>query len=153
MRIRSRFIILLVIISVPGITQTGTDYRRNMASSQNVNSGEGSLIIHQDNRLDILVNRFEEVQKNRKGMPGYRIQIYFGSGRTARTDAYEAKANFLTKFSDFPAYVLYQSPFYKVRVGDFRSKREAHDLLIKVQRTFPNAYITPIETINLPPLE
>ena len=152
MRIRLLFLMLIACtVHVRAQSSNGPD--RTASASSDSNHDKGSLIVHQDDRLDILLRRFEEVQIKRNGMPGYRIQIYFGSGRTARNDAYEAKANFLTKFSDIQAYVLYQSPFYKVRVGDFRSKREAYDLLLKVQRTFPNAYITPIETINLPSLD
>jgi len=146
-------LVLLYIFSMSSVAQSGLDRMRNTTRSDHENREEGSVVIHQDEGLDILLKRFEDVQKKRNGMPGYRIQIYFGSGRTARTDAYEAKANFLTKFSEIPAYVVYQSPFYKVRVGDFRSKGEAYDLLMKVTALFPNAYITPLETINLPPLE
>ena len=140
-------------LAVQASAQSTWDRGENASRSLTPDKDQGSLVIHQEERLDILLQRFEDVQKSRKGMPGYRIQIYFGSGRTARNDAYEAKANFITKFSDIPAYVVYQSPFYKVRVGDFRSKREAYDLLMQVHRLFPNAYITPLETINLPPLD
>ena len=146
-------LLLLCFVAIQASAQSTQVRGNNPSFTVRPGDGQGSLVIHQEERLNVLLQRFEDVQKNRKGMPGYRIQIYFGSGRTARNDAYEAKANFLTKFADFPAYVVYQSPFYKVRVGDFRSKREASDLLMKVQRTFPNAYITPLETINLPPLD
>ena len=113
---------------------------------------EGEVTIHQDNRLDVLLSRFQKVNRSRKGMWGYRIQIYFGSGRNAREDAYKAKANFLSEFSGIPAYVLYQTPFYKVRVGDYRTKREAYILYTQIHRYFRDAYITPPGIIKLPPL-
>ncbi len=86
-------------------------------------------------------------------MDGYRIQLFFESGRMARENAYEAKAKFLSSFQGISAYVDYQAPFFKVRVGDFRTKREAQILYKKLRRQFPDAYITPIETIYLPAID
>ena len=124
--------------------------RMQVSELSSVQAGE--VTIHQDNRLDVLLSRFEKVNRANKGMWGYRIQIYFGSGRSAREDAYKAKANFLSEFSGVPAYVLYQTPFYKVRVGDFRTKREAYILYTQIRKHFRDAYITPPEIIKLPPL-
>ncbi len=141
---------------IQGFSSQYPAFSQNFEADTNrgvITGTEGSLSVHQDEQMDALLNRYMTVQKKRKGMPGHRIQIYFGSGRSARGDAYEAKAKFLSDFPDIPAYVLYQSPFYKVRIGDFRTKREAYNVLLKLKRRFPNAYITPIETINLPPLK
>jgi len=113
----------------------------------------GEVTIQQNERLDILLSRFEKVNRERKGMWGYRIQIFFGSGINAREDAYRAKAKFLSKFNGVPAYVLYQTPFYKVRVGDFRTKREAIILFNKIRIHFREAYLAPPEIIKLPPLK
>lgn len=85
-------------------------------------------------------------------MNGYRIQIYFDSGRTARESANETKAKFLSFFPDIEAHILYQSPFYKVRVGDFRTENEALKFSKKILRRFPQAYIVP-DIIDFPELD
>ncbi len=113
---------------------------------------EAQLQIYQDPRLETLLQRHIEYNKKKGGMNGFRIQIFFGSGRTARDDANETKARFLSYFPDTKAHILYQSPFYKVRVGDFRTKNEALKFYRTIQRRFPNAYIIP-DIIEFPELE
>ncbi len=114
---------------------------------------EGKLQLYQEERLNDLLERYKDVNVRRNGMDGYRIQLFFESGRMARENAYEAKAKFLSSYQGIAAYVDYQAPFFKVRVGDFRTKREAQILYKKLKRQFPDAYITPIETIYLPAID
>ena len=111
---------------------------------------EGLLHLYQEDRLNDLLERYKNVNVRRNGMDGFRIQIFFESGRLARENAYKAKAKFLSNFQGISAYVDYQAPFFKVRVGDYRTKREAQVLYKKLRRQFPDAYITPTETIYLP---
>ena len=119
---------------------------------ENRNNGPGELKISQDERVDMLISRYRELKSKSNAMPGFRIQIFFGSGRTSREKALDSKARFLSDFPDYPAYILYETPYYKVRVGDFRTKREAAFLYRRLKRDFPEAYITPLGKINLPPL-
>jgi hypothetical protein len=113
---------------------------------------KGELTIYRDPRLETLIHRHIEFNKEQKGIPGFRIQIFFGSGRTSRDNANEAKAKFLSYFFDKEAYIKYQTPFYKVRIGDFRTKLEALKMFKRVLRKFPNAYIVP-DVINFPDLD
>lgn len=149
------FFVLLGLNLIPSWGQIREDrsFQNSDFKKSDIPFQEGTLTIHQDNRMDLLLNRYKNVTRQQNGMWGYRIQIYFGSGRKAREEAYEAKAKFLSDFANIPAYVLYQTPFYKVRIGDFRTKREAYALYKKVRRKFSDAYITPPEIIRLPPIE
>lgn len=147
------FLILsfLLLFELSGSAQSN---RRN--SQQNIKpdaTQAGSLNIHQDESFDEVLERYKNQNLENKDMPGYRIQIFFGSGREAREKAYEAKALFISDFPLVPAYVLYEAPYFKVRVGDYRTKREATFLFNQLNRKFPDAYITPLSRINLPPLE
>ena len=54
-------------------------------------------------------------------------------------------------FPDVAAYRTYSNPFFKVTVGDFRTKSEATRLLQQVKGSFPSAFIVK-ETINYPPV-
>ncbi len=131
-----------------GITETHAF--QNISNDQDYS--EGDLTVTQDERLDMLLFRYQKLKNKENSMPGYQVQIYFGSGRSSRESALASKAKFLSSFPEYPAYILYETPYYKVRVGDFRTKREAADLFWKLKRKFPEAYITPLGIINLPPL-
>ncbi len=84
------------------------------------------------------------------GMDGYRIQIYSSSNRNAREESAKVRADFMSKFPEIVSYPLYADPgYFKVRVGDFRSKTEATKLFLMISREFPDSYIVP-DIINFP---
>jgi len=56
----------------------------------------------------------------------------------------------MTKFPDIASYILFENPgYFKVRVGDFRSKTEATRLFLLISKDFPDAYMVP-DFINFP---
>ena len=71
-----------------------------------------------DAYLDSLIERNIELNQAANGIQGYRIQIFFGSDRRA---ANEARTKFLQLYPETEAYLVYQQPNFKVRVGDFRN--------------------------------
>jgi hypothetical protein len=110
---------------------------------------QGSLVIIQDPRIDLLVNRHIELNGNRTGFPGYRIQIFFDSGSNSKIRAQSVYEEFAGKFPEVKAYLLFIAPNYKVRVGDFRTRLDATRLLREIQADYPNAYVITDE-INFP---
>jgi hypothetical protein len=123
------------------------------------NSASGRLIIIQDQALDTLISRYRLVNKNlsdknngNPGMDGWRIQIFNSSIRNAREESAKVKAKFITKFPEITSYILFENPgYFKVRVGDFRSKTEATKLFLLISKNFPDAYMVP-DFINFPGL-
>jgi hypothetical protein len=122
------------------------------------NSNVGQLNIQQDPAIDSLISRY--ILTNKKiftdkgyyGMDGYRIQIYASSNRNAREESNKARAEFMNKFPDIVSYPLFQDPgYFKIRVGDFRTKTEATRLFLIISKEFPDAYIVP-DIINFPDL-
>src|SRR2546421_4516599 len=59
-------------------------------------------------------------------LQGYRVQVFSGSHRN---DANQVKVQVLQSLPDLPVYFLYEAPYFKVRVGDFRNKLEAQKVL------------------------
>jgi SPOR domain len=123
----------------------------------NENSSAGRLNIIQDPSLDTLISRYISGKKKLYenagyyGMEGFRIQIYNSSTRNAREESGKVRAEFMSKFPGIVSYQLYADPgWFKIRVGDFRTKSEAIKLLLSVSKEF-DAYIVP-DFINLPDL-
>jgi hypothetical protein len=86
------------------------------------------------------------------GMEGYRIQIFNSNARNAREESNNAKVNFMNRFPDVVSYQLYAEPgYFRIRVGDFRTKTEAVKLFQQISRVFPDAYIVP-DIISFPEL-
>lgn len=83
-----------------------------------------------------------QVERNsQKTVNGYRIRLYFDSGRGSR----EASASVIKRFNEmYPnvqAYRSYASPNFKVTVGNFRTRVEAEYLLRQLKSDFPDAFI------------
>lgn len=116
----------------------------------------GRLKIIQDPSIDTLISRY--IMANEAtyhdqggfGMKGFRIQIYSSSNRNARDESNKARAAFMNRFPDIVSYQLYADPgYFKIRVGDFRTKTEAMKVFVQVSREFPDAYLVP-DIINFP---
>jgi SPOR domain len=117
----------------------------------------GQLNIIQDPALDTLMSRYiiaNEIQeqKNGSGIEGFRIQIYNSSNRNAREESAKVRADFMNQFPDINSYLIFAEPgYYKVRVGNFRSRTEATRLYLIISKKFPNADLVP-DIISLPDL-
>lgn len=82
-------------------------------------------------------------------MTGYRVRIFFDNHRTARAESETALTKFNGIYHDIPAYRTYANPYFKVTVGDFRTKSEAMALLERIKVDFPSAFVVK-ETIAFP---
>ena len=74
---------------------------------------------------------------------GYRIQIAAYSGVNSKSQAEYAKNSFNNLFPYTRAYLIYNEPYFKVRVGNYRSRLQAHKDLETIKLTYPSAYIVP----------
>ena len=115
----------------------------------------GKIAIFQDSSVTKMLNRQILINEKYKGIPnGYRIQIFSVSGNDAREKALKFKDNFVEYHTAFKAkdvYELYQPPFFKLRVGDYRNKNEALIVYKKLVKYYPNCYIVKSK-INFPVL-
>jgi hypothetical protein len=99
--------------------------------------------VSQDPQIERLVGLHIQKNEATKGIQGFRVEIFFSSALDARQKALTTKAAFLRDYPEVNVYVIYISPDFKVRVGDFRTKNEALALMKKVQDRFPKAFIVP----------
>jgi hypothetical protein len=71
---------------------------------------------------------------------GFRICIYNGNDRKA---ALSEKLKFMKSYPSFRSYMSYNSPYYKIKIGDFTDKKIAQKELKSVVTNFPSAFISP----------
>lgn len=84
-----------------------------------------------------------------KPISGYRIRVFYDNGPQAR-DKSEAIEQLLKKqFPEVMVYRSFESPNYKVSIGDFRTKDEALRIYNALKGTYPTAFIIK-ESINYP---
>lgn len=97
----------------------------------------GTVTVHQDERIADLMALKTTLQKNNKLTDGYTLQLYYGNLNKANTTLKEYR----NKYTTWPASIEYETPNYKVWVGNFHSRLEADRALMEVQNNFPSAFI------------
>ena len=80
---------------------------------------------------------------------GYRVRIFFDNKQSARVASEETLKRFESMYHDVVAYRTYANPYFKVTVGDFRTKSEAMALLERIRYEFPSAFVVK-ENISFP---
>ncbi len=110
------------------------------------------LQVNRDPRLDKMLKWHVEKNKNREGMEGYRVEIFFSSTMDAREQAQKVKAQFLSAYPEYPVHIKFAAPNFRVRVGDFRTKNEAWRLYKTIQSDYTAAFIVP-DIIEFPLLK
>lgn len=78
---------------------------------------------------------------------GYRVRIFFKE--SARAESEEIQRSFAVRHPGVPAYRSYANPYFKVTVGDFRTKSEAMQLMSRIISEYPTAFVVK-EAIHYP---
>ena len=72
---------------------------------------------------------------------GHRVCIFFDNGPDARSGAIAAKELFEETFPGIKVYMVYESPWFSVSVGNCLTTEEAIILKGRVSATFPKAFL------------
>lgn len=100
------------------------------------------LIIVQDPAIDTLINRHILANASKQGVDGWRIQIYRGGHRTAGDDSNKVRAKFMEDYPYIASYRTFDRPnWFKVKVGDFRTREEAAVVYFDILKKYPEAYL------------
>lgn len=99
----------------------------------------GTVIVHKDPRLDVLIKKQiqineETTREARKNIKGYRLLVI---NTNNRDEALAAKTKVYTYFPELRPYLIWQSPFFKLKVGNFRDRKDADEYRKKMAAYFP----------------
>ncbi len=117
------------------------------------NSDTNSVIIHKDPRIDSLIKKQAEINEEttrnaRKVAKGFRLLVI---NTNKRDDAIAAKTTVYTYFPELKAYLIYQSPYFKLKVGNFKDRKEAEEYQKKLNRFFPKGVFIMSDIIEVKP--
>ena len=98
-----------------------------------------TVIVHKDPRLDMLVMKQATINEetsieNRKTDKGFRLMIISTNNRE---EALAAKTKIYSYFPELKAYLWYQSPYFRVKAGNFKDRKDAEAYQKKLNRFFP----------------
>lgn len=109
----------------------------SIPSRPNIFDDMPNVRLHQDSLVGALMEHKINGQGEIAEINGYRVQI-FSSNRqqTAKSEALQLEKEITDKVS-MPVYVLYMTPFWKVRLGNFRTFDEANTFKNQFLAQFP----------------
>jgi len=98
-----------------------------------------SVIVHKDPRLDLLVKKQATIneattREGRKTDKGFRLMII---STNSREEALSAKTKIYTNFPELKAYLWYQSPYFRVKAGNFKDRKDAEAYQRRMNIFFP----------------
>ena len=104
------------------------------------NTTGGSVHITQPKELERRLVRSEGLQDRKQSatITVYRIQLFSDNrSRTAKSEAERKAAMVRNAFPRLDVYVTFTSPFWRLRVGNYRSYEEANKMMYELKNAFP----------------
>ena len=104
-----------------------------------------------------MVAKHVELNSRVKTIPGFRVQIASFSGANSKNSAFALKEKFTADFPETQAYIIFDDPNFKVKVGDFRTRLEAYAFLQHIKEFYKgyiikdNIYPEPPEVMEFAP--
>lgn len=112
-----------------------------------------SVLVHKDPRLDLLMKKQADLnaaarKAAARTAKGYRLLVV---NTNKRDEAIAAKTKVYTNFPELKAYLIYQSPFFKLKAGNFRTRDEAAQYQKYLNAFFPKGVFIINDTIEVTP--
>lgn len=152
-----RFLVIFLFALLPCLTLRAQEYRVENGSAQVDSTLMGRSIlsvlgpgvtVNQSRTMRSALDSYISNNAAKK-LSGYRIRVYFDNGQSARTRSESIARSVSNAFPGIGVYRTFESPNFKVCVGDFRTKDEALKVYHALKATYPTAIILK-ETINYP---
>ncbi len=113
-----------------------------------ITSGNSNIVTQPDEMLKRLLPVESPVEEEVKEEPvrpvngrmaGYRVQVFSdNNARTAKNEARSKQRVISSRFPKYQTYVMYTSPYWRLKVGDFRTQQEANAAADELRKAFPS---------------
>ena len=143
-----RILILFMFTGPLANAQEFTSNKKDSLDNEEI-IANGQIKIHQDSRIDTIIKKHIEYNRHQNGIEGYRVQVFFDAGNNSLNRATNVAEQFQLLFPGDTAYISFSEPYYKVRVGDFRTRLDAVGYLQQIITDYPNAFVIR-DKINFP---
>lgn len=101
-----------------------------------VTAQEGRVVVNQPDVIPQLLEKKTEMVQDGVIGDRYRIQLFSGDNNQASKVIKEYRA----MYPEWSSTIVYETPNYKVWVGNFRTSLEADRALTEVKKSFPAAF-------------
>ena len=128
--------------------QTQRQHKEIIDELNTVKPGQGRVMVFEDEAIKDVLGRPmappRTVYATADGsvqyvkLRGFKIQAFSGNNqRTSKNEAYYKQGLINTSFPGQETVVTFDSPFWRLRVGNFKSREDASAVLNDIRKTFP----------------
>ncbi|MBF7092902.1 SPOR domain-containing protein [Flavobacterium sp. ALJ2] len=103
----------------------------------NINAQDQNITVNQDPKFEQLLNEKRKINASISVNDSYKIQIFSGKSDEAK----KTLIDFKQEFKDIDATIIFNTPNYKVMVGNFKSRIEAEKNLVEIKRRYKNVFL------------
>lgn len=104
-----------------------------------------NIIVRADEPLEKMMDRYTELNKARRFVQGWRVQILATPDRQRLETV---KQSFKYRYPNIPVDWEHSKPYYKLRAGAFESKLEAMQLQNILQQEYSGIYLVKDDKIS-----
>lgn len=109
-------------------------------------AGQGRVLVFEDNSIRGVLGRSMSANRTVYSkddgeqyvkMRGYKIQAFSGNNqRTSKNEANSKQRLINEAYPEHETVVTFDSPFWRLRVGNFKTRGEANEVLSEMKKTF-----------------
>lgn len=96
-----------------------------------------SVSLHQDPKIERLLAEKRKINSSITLNDKYKIQVYSGESDLAKKTLVE----FRKEFKNLDATIVFNTPSYKVWVGNFKSRLDVERALVELKKKYPTALV------------
>mgnify|MGYP001208845769 CR=1 FL=1 len=96
-----------------------------------------SITINANEKISEILTLKKKLETENKLSDGYTIQLYYGELKVAS----RIIRDYQKYYDSWPASIEYETPNYKVWVGNFNTRLEADRARIEIKNKYPSAFI------------
>jgi len=125
----------------------------SLLAQDTTNDSSSSVVVHKDPRLDLLIKKQAEInevysREAKKTAKGFRLLVI---NTNKRDEAISAKAKLYEYFPELKSYLYYQTPYFKLKAGNFKEKKDAESYQKKLNIYFPKGVFIMTDVIEVKP--
>jgi hypothetical protein len=132
-------VLMVVVFAITAFAQKSVDTLSQVVERETVwEVLDGSVSV--SDSLAKSMDRYISENPKRAAMV-YRLRIFFDNRQDARTVSEQVMQQFSELYPDVPTFRGYSNPYFKVTVGNFRSKSEAMKFMEEIRKLYPSVFL------------
>ncbi|PKB16204.1 SPOR domain-containing protein [Flavobacterium sp. 5] len=108
-----------------------------LALAPKTHAQNSNLTVNVDPKFEQLLTEKRKSNPNLSYSDRYKIQIFNGVSETAK----KTLSEFKQEFKDLDGTIIFNTPNYKVWVGNFRTRMEAERNLVDIKKRYKNVFL------------